>query len=92
MGCLVKATDLWGTKRARQRLLDNGGTREITMTRFVENLPVKTRLPVEAWALAGLVTLFSLVCSLIHIPLIDQAKPSIEQAIEVVKPPHQARV
>ena len=50
------------------------------MARIVENLPVKTRLPLEAWALAGLVTLFSLVCSLTHIPLTHQSKPSVEQA------------
>jgi hypothetical protein len=62
------------------------------MARLVENLPVKTRLPVEAWAVAGLVTLFSLVCSLIHMPLTHQSKPSVEQAIELPKPPHQARV
>lgn len=61
------------------------------MARIVESLPVKTRLPLEAWALAGLVTLFSLVCSLTHIPL-HQSKPSVEQAIELAKPPHQARV
>ena len=50
------------------------------MARIVGNLPVKTRLPLEAWALAGLVTLFSLVCSLTHIPLTHQSKPSVEQA------------
>ena len=49
------------------------------MVRIVENLPVKTRLPLEAWALAGLVTLFSLVCSLTHVPLTHQSKPSVEQ-------------
>jgi hypothetical protein len=62
------------------------------MIRIVESLPVRTRLPLEAWALAGLVTLFSLVCSLIHVPLTDQTKPSVEQAIELAKPTHQARV
>jgi len=62
------------------------------MARIVQSLPVKTRLPLEAWALAGLVTLFSLVCSLIHVPLTHQSKPSVEQAIELAKPPHQARV
>ena len=62
------------------------------MARIVGNLPVKTRLPLEAWALAGLVTLFSLVCSLTHIPLTHQSKPSVEQAIELAKPTHQARM
>ena len=62
------------------------------MVRIVENLPVKTRLPLEAWAMAGLVALFSLVCSLAHVPLAHQSKPSVEQAIELAKPTHQARV
>lgn len=62
------------------------------MARIVGNFPVKTRLPFEAWALAGLVTLFSLVCSLTHIPLTHQSKPSVEQANELAKPTHQARV
>jgi hypothetical protein len=62
------------------------------MARIVEGLPVKTRLPLEAWALAGLVTLFSLVCSLTHGSLTHQSKPSVEQAIDLAKPTHQARV
>jgi hypothetical protein len=62
------------------------------MATIIDRLPVKTRLPLEAWALAGLVTLFSLVCSLVHMPLTHAAKPSIEQATESAKPVHQARV
>lgn len=62
------------------------------MARIVGNLPVKTRLPLEAWALAGLVTLFSLICTLIHVPLTHESKPRVEQAIELAKPTHQARV
>ena len=62
------------------------------MARIVESLPVKTRLPLEAWVLAGLVTLFSFVCSLAHIPLTHQTSPSVEQAIELAKPRHEARV
>ena len=34
------------------------------MFKIVGTLPVKTRLPLVAWVLAGLVTLFSLVTSL----------------------------
>jgi hypothetical protein len=34
---------------------------------IVGSLPVKTRLPLKAWVLAGLVTLFSLATSLMHI-------------------------
>ena len=30
-------------------------------------IPVKTRLPLTAWVLAGLVTLFSLVSALVHV-------------------------
>ena len=62
------------------------------MTSIIEKLPVKTRLPLEAWTLAGIVTLFSLVCSLAHIPLTHHTTPSVEQANEFAKPPHQARV
>lgn len=62
------------------------------MFRIFENLPVKTRLPLEAWTLAGLVALFSLVCSLAHVPLTHQSKPSVEQANELAKPTHEARV
>ena len=47
------------------------------MFKIVGTLPVKTRLPFVAWALAGLVTLFSLVNSLIHVssPMLQAAKP-----------------
>ena len=34
---------------------------------IVGSLPVKTRLPLKAWVLAGLVTLFSLANSLMHV-------------------------
>ena len=39
--------------------------------------PVKTRLPFAAWALAGLVTLFSIVTSLMQVsgPIVQAAKP-----------------
>ena len=48
------------------------------MFETVGTLPVKTRLPFAAWALAGLVTLFSLVNSLTHIssPMVEAAKPA----------------
>ena len=47
------------------------------MFKIVDTLPVKTRLPFKAWALAGLVTLFSIVASLTHItgPTVQAAKP-----------------
>jgi len=36
------------------------------MPRIVETLPAKTHLPLEAWALTGLVTLFSIVSTVAH--------------------------
>jgi len=49
-------------------------------------------LPLEAWALAGLVALFSLVSSLLHMSVAEHARPSIEQATDQLKPSQQARV
>jgi hypothetical protein len=48
------------------------------MLKIVGTLPVKTRLPFAAWALAGLVTLVSLVNSLTHksSPIEEAAKPA----------------
>jgi hypothetical protein len=43
-----------------------GNPRDIPMTKL-DGVPVKTRLPVSAWALAALVTLFSLLSSLVAI-------------------------
>ena len=46
------------------------------MLKIVGTLPVKTRLPFAAWALAGLVTLFSIVTSLTQVSgPIRAAKP-----------------
>jgi hypothetical protein len=62
----------------------------ITMTGGV---PVKTRLPLTAWVLAGLVTLFSMVSSLMHVaPASNQAVSLSEQATVPVKEAHQASV
>jgi hypothetical protein len=48
------------------------------MFKIVGTLPVKTRLPFTAWALGGLVTLFSLVTTLTQVssPMIQAAKPA----------------
>ena len=48
------------------------------MFKIVGDLPVKTRLPFAAWALAGLVTLFSLVTSVAQLsaPIIQAARPA----------------
>jgi hypothetical protein len=48
------------------------------MLKIPKTLPVKTRLPLAAWAVAGLVTLFSLMSSLMHAA--HHATPSVEQA------------
>lgn len=40
--------------------------REIIMINFTFDVPVKTRLPLTAWVLAALVTMFSLASSIIH--------------------------
>jgi hypothetical protein len=47
------------------------------MFKIVGTLPVKTRLPFAAWALAGLVTLFSVVTSLTQVsgPIVKASKP-----------------
>jgi hypothetical protein len=48
------------------------------MFKIVGTLPVKTRLPFAAWALAGLVTMFSLVRSLIQVNgnIVQAAQPT----------------
>jgi len=43
-----------------------GHTEGIAMSKTT-GIPVKTRLPLTAWVLAGLVTLFSLVSALVHV-------------------------
>ena len=45
------------------------------MLTIPKTLPVKTRLPLAAWAVAGLVTLFSLLSTLMHAP--HHALPSV---------------
>lgn len=50
------------------------------MLTIPKTLPVKTRLPLAAWAVAGLVTLFSLMSTLVHAP--HNALPSVQQAAQ----------
>lgn len=54
--------------------------------------PVRTRLPLAAWAVAAVVTLFSLVSSLLHAhqPL-GHAMPSADES-PPAHMPHQAKV
>ena len=49
------------------------------MFKIVGTLPVKTRLPFAAWALAGLVTLFSILTSLTQVsaPFIQAVQPTM---------------
>lgn len=63
------------------------------MINITGSVPVKTRLPLTAWVLAGLVTLFSMVSSLVHIaPASNQTQSLSEQAAVPVKEAHQANV
>lgn len=61
------------------------------MVKITGGIPVKTRLPVTAWVLAGLITLFSMVSSFVHV-----APPSpqvlSEQATTPIQEAHQASV
>jgi hypothetical protein len=43
------------------------------MINFTLGVPVKTRLPLRAWTLAAVVTLFSLASSIIHHDASDHA-------------------
>jgi Mg2+/citrate symporter len=45
------------------------------MFKIVGSLPVKTRLPLKAWVLAGLITLFSSAISLMHV-----GQPTVQAA------------
>ena len=61
------------------------------MIKITGSVPVKTRLPLTAWVLAGLVTLFSVLSSLVHVtPASNQAVS--EQVTVVAKEAHQASV
>ena len=51
------------------------------MFKIVGTLPVKTRLPFAAWALAGLVTIFSLMTSFV-IPTFNHAEQASTSAPE----------
>jgi hypothetical protein len=58
-----------------------------------KTLPIRTRLPLAAWAVAALVTLFSLMSSLVHAPLVSgHAVPVAEQATQPGNASHQARL
>jgi hypothetical protein len=58
--CSMKPSDFRLLGFYRHRL------REIAMSNFAFGVPVKTRLPLKVWALAAIVSLFSLVSSMTH--------------------------
>ena len=63
------------------------------MIKITGSVPVKTRLPLTAWVLAGLVALFLVVSSLVHVtPASNQALSVSEQLTVSAKEAHQASV
>jgi hypothetical protein len=63
------------------------------MLRIPGTPPVKTRLPVAAWAIAGVVTLFSLMSNVLHLPAPSHhAMPQAEQGEATQNAVHQAKV
>jgi len=63
------------------------------MRKISGTLPVKTRLPVAAWAVAGVVTLFSLISTLLHVPVPSQhALPQAEQGAQPQAQFRQAKI
>ncbi len=61
------------------------------MLKIPETLPVRTRIPLPVWAVAAVVTLFSLMSSLTHLPATsNHAMPSAEQ--ETTPIVHQVKV
>ena len=63
------------------------------MLKIPETLPVRTRLPLAAWAVAAVVTLFSLMSALLHASApADHALPSAEQGVQPKVGSHQAKV
>jgi hypothetical protein len=63
------------------------------MLKIPETLPVRTRLPLAAWAIAALVALFSLMSSLVHSPVYsNHPTPVAQQAAQPAKASHEARL
>jgi len=53
------------------------------MIKLPNTIPVRTRLPLSAWAVAALVTNFSLVSSALHLsPVASSSAARIEQATQ----------
>ncbi len=63
------------------------------MLRIPDAPPVRTRVPLAAWAVAAIVTLFSLMSALLHAHApSDHALPSAEQGVQPKVGSHQAKV
>lgn len=63
------------------------------MLKIPPTLPVKTRVPLAAWAVAAIVALFSLMSALLHAHApSDHALPSAEQGVQPKVGSHQAKV
>jgi len=59
------------------------------MLKIPNSVPVKTRLPLSAWAVAALVSFLSVVSSLLHLSPPDKTMSA--RAEQVNMPPDQAR-
>jgi hypothetical protein len=53
------------------------------MMKILGSLPVKSRLPVSAWLVAALVTLFSFASSLMHVGMLMYVGMMSNQAVSV---------
>jgi hypothetical protein len=63
------------------------------MIKITGSVPVKTRLPLTAWVLAGFVSLFSVMSSLMHVaPASNQTSSLSEQETVPAKEARQASV
>jgi hypothetical protein len=63
----ITFTKLLGNEGYSPSVSQKTALREIAMIKPAPILPVKTRLPIQAWIFAGLVTLFSIASSLTHL-------------------------
>jgi hypothetical protein len=63
------------------------------MIKIPDTVPVKTRLPASAWAIAALVTLFSLASTVARFPQASQdTSSSFEHATQQTKVQDKAKV
>ena len=72
---------LWNKTWSDCVLTSRGMKREIEMLKIPNSIPVKTRLPLSAWAVAALLTLFSVMSSLLHLSPVDHpANAQVEES------------